>query len=149
MDLAVSTYERTNAVRRGIGLAKSIAKAGHIKPLGLIADPIYQFLQRHPTVAKVLMVSQVFSFLGMIVQIPRFTRQVKRVVHTEGIKRVNAAMKSLVTVGKVVRCFAYMVVGLTAFQFGAKLGKMGLQTLWKSTRRPEEPYVTFSLQASC
>lgn len=131
MDFAASAYERSNAVRRGIGLAKSIAKAAHLRPFGLLGDPIYKFLQRHPTVAKVLMVSQIFSILGMIVQIPKLARQVKRIAHTEGMKRVNASMKVMVTVGKIVRCFAYVVVGLTAFQLGAKLGKIGLDTLAK------------------
>lgn len=131
MEAVASAYERTNAVRRGIGLAKSFAKAAHIRPFGLIGDPLYQFLQRHPSVAKVLMVSQIFSVLGMIVQLPKLTRQVKRIVHTQGMKRVNAGMKTMVTAGKIVRCFAYLVVGLTAFQLGAKLGKLGLHTLAK------------------
>lgn len=131
IDAIASAYERSNVVRRAIGLIKSISKAAHLKPFGIIGDPIYRFMQRHPTVAKVLMVSQIFSFLGMIVQLPKLKRQVKRIVHTEGIKRINAVMKTLVTTGKMVRCFAYMTIGLTAFELGAKLGKMGFHTLAK------------------
>lgn len=121
---------QVNAVRYIGNVPRALERAKDVALFQKCGAGIHLFVMRNPTIAKIIMVSHIFMFLGVIAQLPQLCKEVTRIVaNSDPVKRLSASMKVTTAIGKVLRCVAYTAIGFEAFHMGAKLGKLGLDKL--------------------
>lgn len=122
LQVASSSYETINLVRKCI---KSMRKIAH-SVLFPEKSQILEFFEKHPAVTKIYFISQIFSGIGLILAVLKLKKAIKVAVKSHGLKRFDGIAKALSTVGKAIGTTTTIIAGLEAFQWGQKLGSIGL-----------------------
>lgn len=96
---------------------------------------VVRFIEENPLIAKILILCNVLSIVSIITTIPKLVKYGKRVYLMRGGERFDAAMKIFAKLGEITTSLATLALGLEAFNFGKKLGQVGLgfaETVYKT-----------------